>query len=66
MTQAELDLARWGMVIGRIQCCAAHSLLIAVCNTEEAARMLNLSNQLEELCSRIHTGEIRGTDTGQA
>lgn len=66
MTQAELDLARWGMVLGRVAICASHSVLIAVGDAENAAKLLALSDQLEELCARIHKGEIRGTDAGEA
>lgn len=66
MTQAQLDLARFGMLAGRMQLKAMENVAIAMEQPQMAEMYRDYESWLSVLCDQIFTGEIRGDDAGQA
>lgn len=65
MTQAQLELARLGMSIARMQLKTMQASTDAL-QIETNGEFIEFEKQMAELCDKIYTGEIRGTDSGTA
>lgn len=66
MTQAQLELARLGMSIARMQLKTMFSTMAALGEYQISDQLKQFEIDMKKLCTQIFNGEIRGTDGGTA